>query len=109
MAQSKGSSRKHPRALRWVLLILFLLAAAGGGYYYYSTTAQQTDVTTQPTMQTATAQQGNLVIYASGTGTLVARANIALAFGAGGEVAQVHVKTGDKVSEVFLAAEKNLA
>jgi RND family efflux transporter MFP subunit len=49
-------------------------------------------------MQTATVKQGDLVIYASGTGTLIASDEVSLAFKTGGEVKEITVAVGDKVN-----------
>lgn len=81
----------------WVVLFL-ALAALGGGYYYYQTVylAAQS-ATTTATLQTATARKGDLVIYASGTGTLVALNEADLSFKTSGQVKEISVKVGDVV------------
>src|SRR5258707_3994574 len=84
---------------RWLILGVLVLAIAGGGYYYYSTKARSrraTTVTVAP-VQTATAFRGNIVLQASGTGTLIAANQISFGFGTSGQIAELDVKIGDQV------------
>ena len=59
---------------RWLILGVLVLAIAGGGYYYYSTKtrSRRTTAVTVAPVQTATAFRGNIILQASGTGTLIA-------------------------------------
>ena len=92
------SRSKRPTRVIAILVILLVLAGAGG-YAYYSQVYLPSQTTTETsTMQTATVQQGDLVIYASGTGTLIASDEVDLAFKTGGEVEKVNVEVGDKVN-----------
>ena len=72
------------------------LIAAGGIYYVkgYSTdrTAAQSS-----TVQTAVAGRGNLVISASGTGTLIPNSDATFGFKTSGQVTRINVKIGDQV------------
>lgn len=96
---------RFPRRARWVLLAVVVLVGAGGFAYYRMvyTPAQQTNETE---LQTATVRQGDLVIYASGSGTLTSSNEVDLAFGTGGRVTGIffevgdHVETGDLLAEV---------
>ncbi len=84
---------------RWLILGVLVLAIAGGGYYYYSTKTRSrraTTVTVAP-VQTATAFRGNIVLQASGTGTLIAANQISFGFGTSGQIAELDVKIGDQV------------
>jgi multidrug efflux pump subunit AcrA (membrane-fusion protein) len=56
-------------------------------------------------MQTATVRQGNLIIYASGNGTLVAANQASFGFGTNGQVVKVNAKAGDLVQAGDLLAE----
>ena len=84
----------------WII-VLVLIAATGGGIYYYEQVylPAQTSSTTA-TMQTATARKGDLVIYASGTGTLTALNQADLGFKTSGQVKEINVKVGDTVKTV---------
>ncbi len=80
----------------WILLAV-VLAAAGGGYFYYAAASQPAQTTDEEQVRTTTARQGDLVIYASGTGTLVAAAEVDLSFGISGVLKEINVQTGDLV------------
>ncbi len=74
---------------------LILAVAAGVGYYKFVYLAAQSAAT--PALQTSVVRQGSLVISATGSGTLVSKDEINLAFQKTGEVTEVNVKVGDKV------------
>lgn len=82
----------------WILVVI-LLAAVGGGIYYYrqSTTTAQAASTTP--LQTATVKRGNLVISASGTGSVISENETQLGFENGGVLAQLNVAVGDEVKK----------
>jgi HlyD family secretion protein len=92
------------RRIIWILLIVLILAG-GGGYAYYRMIYLPQQTTDLPTMQTAIARQGDLVIYASGTGTLVPAAEASFGFSASGQVSKINVQVGDKVEAGQLLAE----
>ncbi|NUM80335.1 efflux RND transporter periplasmic adaptor subunit [bacterium] len=95
-----------PKKGVWVAVIIVLvLAAGGGGYAYYQSTQTVSESGSENALQTATATRGDLVIYASGTGTLVSENETDLAFSTAGEVTQVLVKVGDKVEAGTLLAQ----
>ncbi|MEW6718291.1 MAG: efflux RND transporter periplasmic adaptor subunit [Chloroflexota bacterium] len=83
----------------WLLLVFILLISGGGIGYYYQIylPSQITDNT--PEIQTATVRRGNLILYASGSGTLVLMDEIKLGFGTSGTLAELYVKIGDQVQE----------
>ncbi|MFT3893143.1 MAG: efflux RND transporter periplasmic adaptor subunit [Anaerolineales bacterium] len=92
-----SGSKRSTRVI--LILAAVLLVASSGGYYYYAKVylPSQTTTTTKA-MQTATVRQGDLVIYASGTGTLVASDEVNLAFKSSGQVTAINVAVGDKVN-----------
>jgi HlyD family secretion protein len=99
------SKIKITRKTAWITGI-FLMLAVLGGYAYYSTIYLPSQATTtEPELQTATVRQGDLVIYASGTGTLIARSDASFGFGTSGQVTQVYVKVGDQVEAGQVLAE----
>ena len=83
------------RKIIWIVALLSLLTAAG--YSYYSNKYVATRTTTGLVTQTAVAQRGNLVVSASGTGTLIPNSEATFGFKASGQVTKVEVKIGDQV------------
>jgi len=81
----------------WIVLLVLVLATAGGGYYYYNSIYLPAQEPTEPTIKTTKVRQGDLVISASGAGTLVPVSEIALGFRSSGTLAKVEVEVGDKV------------
>jgi multidrug efflux pump subunit AcrA (membrane-fusion protein) len=80
----------------WIVIIV-MIAAAGGGYYYYASASQPDQTEAEQEVRTSTARQGDLVIYATGTGTLVASSEVELSFGINGEIQAINVQVGDTV------------
>ena len=94
--------KKHPR--RTILLIVIVTLILTGGSFYFVQARQAAATSAEPAFQTATVRQGELVISASGTGTLVVSNERELAFSASGQVTAVFVKPGDYVEAgTFLA------
>jgi HlyD family secretion protein len=97
-------SRIRRNIFFWIALVVCLLSA--GGLIYYKTVHQPAQAASQASaIQTATVRQGDLVISATGTGTLTATEEVELAFTAGGEVIRIPVKSGDEVEAGQLLAE----
>ncbi|MBL8061961.1 MAG: efflux RND transporter periplasmic adaptor subunit [Anaerolineales bacterium] len=95
-----------PKKALWITgIVILVLAAAGGGYAYYESTQTVSETTSENALQTATATRGDLIIYASGTGTLISKNESDLAFSTTGEVTEVFVKVGDKVEAGTLLAQ----
>ena len=86
------SSRKR-LLFAFGLLILFV----GGGFAYYQVIYLPSQTPEEPDIQTTVVRQGDLVIYASGSGTLIAADEIELGFGTNGPVAELSVQVGDEV------------
>ena len=84
------------KRIRWLLAGVVILAIAGGGTYYYTSSAQAS-VPTETPVQTATAFRGDIVLYASGTGTLAPSNQVSFGFGTSGQVTELNVKIGDMV------------
>ncbi|MFZ5909131.1 MAG: efflux RND transporter periplasmic adaptor subunit [Chloroflexota bacterium] len=96
-------SLKHSRPLLIGLALTLLLGAGGAAYAFHL--RQAAAGTGEPALQTATAQQGDLVVSASGTGILTAVEEIELEFKSSGQVTGVYIKPGDLVKEGTLLAE----
>jgi len=85
------------RRLLFLLLTVVALVAVGGGwYYYYQYLPSQTSAAGE-TIQTARVRQGNLVISATGSGTLLPAQEVDLGFNSGSVLTEVLVEVGDWV------------
>jgi len=95
--------KRHPK---WTILLALLLLVVGiGGLTYVIQTRQAAAASTVSAPQTATVHQGDLIISASGTGTLAVSNEIDLAFSTDGRVTNVFVKPGDHVEAGTLLAQ----
>jgi RND family efflux transporter MFP subunit len=90
---------------RAVLLAVLVLLAGAGGLAYFIRARQSATTTEESAPQTAAVRQGDLVISASGTGSLAASEEIELGFKTGGQVTGVFVKPGDCVEAGTLLAQ----
>ncbi len=91
---------------RIILLVVIVLILAGGGYYASTRLSnKQTAAATDTTLYTTVVKQGDLTIYASGTGNLVAAQEASLGFGTSGTVSAVNVTLGGTVKKGDLIAE----
>jgi RND family efflux transporter MFP subunit len=94
--KSKFLERFGKKTRRGIAFAAILLVAAGSAYFFQwqATNAKPTN---GPSAQTSIARRGDLVLYASGTGTLVALDEVDLGFKTSGQVLQINVEVGDKV------------
>jgi len=99
------TASRFPKKVIWIGLAVLLLALSGGFAYYKLTYASSAQAETESTLQTAVVRQGDLIIYASGTGTLVADDEVDLAFKTGGQVTDIPVEVGDQVEAGDLLAQ----
>jgi multidrug efflux pump subunit AcrA (membrane-fusion protein) len=90
--------RKQRRRWPVALALLAAAAAAIAGYYLYTagqnTLAQEV---AEPPLQTATVRRGDLVISATGSGTIIPADEVSLGFASSGQVVQIPVEVGDRV------------
>jgi RND family efflux transporter MFP subunit len=95
-----------PKKLTRLILIVITLSIVGSAIYFPITalTTKRTTENTE-TLQTAVARTGDLVIYASGTGTLTAADQVDLAFKTSGQVKAIYFEVGDEVKQGDLLAE----
>jgi HlyD family secretion protein len=92
--EAKSPLGRHRNLL--FLAVLILVAAigfAGWQYWHRSTTSQASE----PTLQTAVARRGSLVVSASATGKVIAPQELNLGFDESGTLSELLVKVGDKV------------
>jgi HlyD family secretion protein len=85
-------SRKHI-----IIAFVFIVLISAGGFAYYRSTYLPAQTADEEEIQTTVVRRGDLVIYASGSGTLIAADEKELGFGANGPVAELNVQVGDEV------------
>ena len=92
------------KKILWTTVIIIGLLATGG---FYASQNLMTDAETadEPTMQTAKVRQGDLTLYASGTGTLFPAAEASFGFRSSGQLLSLSVSVGDVVEAGDLLAE----
>ncbi|MCP4140276.1 MAG: HlyD family efflux transporter periplasmic adaptor subunit [Chloroflexi bacterium] len=88
----------------WILITVFILLALGG-FYAFQNFQADADVTDTPTMQTTKIRQGDLTLYASGTGTLTPVAEASFGFRSSGQLLSLSASVGDTVVAGDLLAE----
>jgi HlyD family secretion protein len=89
----------------WLILVVALLLVGGGGYLAYTRFFALAEEPEETTLETATVQQGDIVITADGSGELVPAAEMEMAFRTGGVVDEVSVGVGDLVHQGDLLAQ----
>jgi len=104
--QSKNWIKRLPKRTWWIVLAGVVIA--GGAIAYFTIHAQQASAASasqQPALQTAVARQGNLVLRASGTGTLIAAQEVNLNFKTSGVLQVLNVSVGAQVKAGDLLAQ----
>ena len=82
----------------WIVLLVVVVAASGGYYYFTTLAAEQENAAAENTLQTAVARRGDLIIYASASGEVVAAAEVAVGFDETGTLSELLVDLGDEVA-----------
>ena len=95
---------KDPKKRFWTIITVGVLVLGVAGYFIYNKVTS-TATTATPTLQTAVVRRGNLVISASGTGTLMPSNEVNLAFGVSGTITKLNVAVGDTVKQGDIIAE----
>ncbi|MFN2119325.1 MAG: efflux RND transporter periplasmic adaptor subunit [Anaerolineales bacterium] len=96
-----------PRMLRGLGLGVIIIAAAAYAYYRYA--YQPAKAARSPALATSVVRRGDLILSASGTGTLTPKNEVSPAFGTSGTVTQVDIAVGDDVQEGDLLAKLDSA
>jgi RND family efflux transporter MFP subunit len=89
----------------WLVLVVALLLVGGGGYLAYTRFFALAEEPEEAALETATVEQGDIVITADGSGELVPAAEMEMAFRTGGVVDEVFVQVGDLVHQGDLLAQ----
>jgi RND family efflux transporter MFP subunit len=100
----RANSFKIPIWVRWVSLGILIAVLGGGAYFFIQARQVTAAASTASTLQTATARTGNLVLEASGSGTLVASSEANISFEIDGKLVALDVKLGDTVEKGQLLA-----
>ena len=95
-----------PRRRRVALAAGILLLVGVTGFAFAKTGVLSGEAEDDSELQTATVRSGDLVLLASGSGTLLAESEIRLGFGDEGTIAALHVKVGDQVKAGDVLAEQ---
>jgi len=102
----KSNRSSQRRTKRSAIILLLAIVLGGSGYLYLRLTAGKTvESTNGGTLQTAKATTGNLVLFASGTGTVSPAAESSFGFNASGQVTGINVTVGDKVEAGQILAQ----
>lgn len=103
----KSSAKNSWRGIKniWIALLLILVVITGAGCAYpnQATTAQAQP--TSPSLTTKNVRTGGITLATSGSVTLVASRETALAFTVSGTVAELNVAVGDAVKEGQVLAQ----
>lgn len=86
---------KHRWFLFTTVAILFMVV---GGYYFYDQNRVSAQIPPESVLQTATVRRGNLVVSATGAGSVIPSSEINLGFRTAGVLTELNVQVGDKVS-----------
>ena len=89
------------------IIVVIVLCAAGGAWYYYEQYLPSQVPPPAEEIKTTQVRRGDLVIYASGSGTLVPAAEVDLGFRTSGFLAEMLAEVGDQVSAGDLLARQD--
>ncbi|MEZ4770082.1 MAG: efflux RND transporter periplasmic adaptor subunit [Caldilineales bacterium] len=89
--------KKNKKAWRWLAVIVIALALTAGGFYVYKNQTIQAQTPEEAPLQTTTVRRGDLVVSASGAGTVIPAAEVTIGFDSGGLLTELPVQVGDKV------------
>lgn len=94
-AQPKTFSSKTTWTITAIVIVI--LAALGGYTFYTRSRSTNASFTTSANNQTSVARRGDLIVSATGQGTLIAQTTATFGFKTGAAVTAVNVKIGDQV------------
>lgn len=81
----------------WIAGTVIILLAVGG-FAAYSGLSPAAPTTSGSELQTAVAQRGDLIVSASGSGTLIAQTDATFGFDTSGQVTEIYIGVGDQVA-----------
>jgi HlyD family secretion protein len=91
---------KTGKRIAWVVLVLIITIGGGAlAYFKFFSNPVEVATTEEAALQTSVARQGDLSIYASGAGTVVAALERGIGFDEAGTLIELLVSVGDLVEE----------
>ena len=102
--QREGSPPPKKRKITWIAAAL-CLSILLAGYVYSSKAPSTTENGSDSQSQTAVVRPGNLIVAASGSGTLSSQTDASFGFDTSGKVTGVYVNVGDRVEKGQVLAQ----
>lgn len=96
MPKAKSSSAWFGKGA-WIFIAIPILIFGGGYAYYTYQYLPSQEISEEPQLQTATIRRGDIILYASGTGTLIPATEASFGFKSSGQVVEVLANVGDQV------------
>jgi multidrug efflux pump subunit AcrA (membrane-fusion protein) len=87
----------------WIVLTALAVVLGSVSAYFRFTRPENHEAETAP-LQTTVVRQGDILVSASATGTLIAAAQVDLSFKSGGLLTGIFVSVGDEVEKSQLLA-----
>lgn len=85
-------NRRFLFAIGFLIIVVVSIAA-----YYFRTSSAANTTGEEPEIQTSLARQGDIIVSATGAGTVIPASEIALSFGVAGVIQDLNVRVGDNV------------
>jgi RND family efflux transporter MFP subunit len=104
MTKTKLSNRSRRNRRIGTIVILLAVVLSGAGYYYFN--KSKSAGSTAPVIQTSTIRTGDIVLTATGPGSLIPSQEVSFGFKNRGKVADVLVNLGDKVQAGQVLAQQ---
>jgi len=89
--------KRGKRTIWLIALVLVLGAAGGGGYHYWRVRPKDVQPGASTVVNTTRAFRGDLVISATGVGTIIPSSEVTLGFPSSGTLVELNVQVGDTV------------
>ncbi|MCB8965856.1 MAG: efflux RND transporter periplasmic adaptor subunit [Chloroflexota bacterium] len=81
----------------WIVTLILAALIAGASYFYYTSSVAAETVAEEDEVQTSVARLGEIVVSATGAGTVIAASEVELSFASSGQLTELLVQIGDEV------------
>jgi HlyD family secretion protein len=99
---------KKINVFKLLSVILVIAGLITGSYFLYERVfASQTSTAEETPLQTAKATEGDLILYANGTGSVMPAAESSFGFRTPGQVSELYIKVGDVVEAGQVLAQQD--